>query len=38
VSTRLADPVTWRALVRNAALVVLALIAAAGAPNALIGR
>jgi uncharacterized membrane protein YphA (DoxX/SURF4 family) len=38
VSTRRADPVTWRSLLRNAVLIVLALLAAAGAPTAVIGR
>jgi len=38
VSTRPADPVSTRSLLRNAVLIVLAVVAAAGAPTTVIGR
>ena len=38
VSTKPAEPVSWRSLLRNAVLIVLALIAAAGAPTSVMGR
>jgi hypothetical protein len=38
VSTRRAEPVSWRSLVRNGVLVALAVVVAIGAPSTLSGR
>jgi hypothetical protein len=38
VSSKPAEPVSWRSLLRNGVLIVLALVAAAGAPAGLTGR